>query len=123
MSKRETHLRLFTVTIQSQVVCLAKDGPEALTIAQNVHDREDDATRLTAEPLEYLPFGWNGKERPWTKDGESSLDMDALIEAGSAPVLTARMKAMETFATRSARSKRLSPKKLAKKSRAQRRTD
>lgn len=85
MSKK---LQLYTVTISAEVAILAESEADARDFARDV-DRFDCEFDYDAQPMTYLPDGWEGTEIPFGHRDPEQPDatVDDWVERGAAPRL------------------------------------
>lgn len=91
--------RLFTVTIETEIVVLAEDADEAEEIAIDAIDGLDsDAWDSHAMPMATLPAGWEGDAIPYGPGVEDDPDrtVGQWIEQGAAPEYAKLLKRLST---------------------------
>jgi hypothetical protein len=80
--------RLFTVTVETDLVVLACDEQEAEDIAMEALDHvADDEWNVCPSPMTYLPAGWDESCIPFGEGAEEDPDrtVGKWIELGAAP--------------------------------------
>jgi hypothetical protein len=88
--------KLFTVSIQTEILVLAKDGKLANKMARHIVEDEWPCRRLDgslfnvqAQPMDHLPAGWDENEFPEDDTlEEPERTIRELIELGAAPGYT-----------------------------------
>jgi len=78
--------KLFTVTIEHEVVVLADSEDDAFRIAGALDSREYDSFgNVNAQPMRYLPDGWTGQEPPFGVALSDQRSVDEWAQDGAAP--------------------------------------
>ncbi len=83
-------MKLYTVTVEAEFVCLAQDEIGAEYAAREALS-DGSGVEFRASPLRYLPMGWDGGELPWTDEDCEEKTVNEWIASGAAPELVARM--------------------------------
>lgn len=87
-------MKLYTVTLETEVVVVAEDEEGAERAAADaLSEMGSYDLCFSAQPLRFLPIGWDGKELPFPDPDLEipEMDINGWIDAGAAPELTARM--------------------------------
>ena len=87
-------MRLYEVKVVATVIVAAESYDEAEEVALQAVEDDDGGFEKTCDvsDLTYMPWGWTGKELPYVASDEvPERSINAWIEAGAAPALSARM--------------------------------
>ena len=80
--------KLYTVTIETEIVVLAEGEVEAEEVARRVlRDIDDDAWCSHAQPMRYWPGEWDEDALPYEANSEEDVTIGELIASGAAPEL------------------------------------
>jgi len=91
--------KLFTVTIETEVVVLAEDPSEAEQLArESMRHLDEDQWSTTASEMTHLPGGWQGDAIPFGPGVSEDPDrtIDEWVKRGAAPKYTEILQRLST---------------------------
>lgn len=89
--------RLFTVTIETEILVVAESEAEAAKIAESDVEVEWHDSDYIARPMDHMPTGWDDKCIPFGDRLEEDPDrtVGKWMEAGAAPEFAQRRRVIE----------------------------